>query len=62
MVGDKQQKTKNNSVELEATLAPGDAEVGAVAKALQPVHSTTINTLSNLYPRIRDQLALGNLP
>ena len=31
MVGDK--TTKNNSVELEASLAPGEAEVGAVAKA-----------------------------
>ena len=30
MVGD---KNKNNSVELEASLAPAEAEVGAVAKA-----------------------------
>ena len=37
MVGDKNNKTKqqNNSVELEATLAPAEAEVGAVAKADQ---------------------------
>ena len=34
MVGDKQ-TTKNNSVELEASLAPAEAEVGAVAKADQ---------------------------
>ena len=33
MVGDN--KTKNNSVELEASLAPIEAEVGAVAKADQ---------------------------
>ena len=36
MVGDKQQdKTKKNLVELEATLAPAKAEIGAVAKADQ---------------------------
>ena len=35
MVGDKQQKTKQNSVELEASSAPAEAEVGAVAKADQ---------------------------
>ena len=32
MVGDNN-KTKNNLVELEASLAPAEAEVGAVAKA-----------------------------
>ena len=31
----KQDNTKKNSVELEATLAPAEAEVGAVAKADQ---------------------------
>ena len=31
----KKQQTKQNSVELEATLAPAEAEVGAVAKAYQ---------------------------
>ena len=38
MVGDKtnkKQDKKNNSVELEASLAPAEAEVGAVAKADQ---------------------------
>ena len=38
MVGDKKNKTtenKKNSVELYATLAPAEAEVGAVAKADQ---------------------------
>ena len=34
MVGDKQQK---NSVELEASLAPAEAEVGAMAKADQKI-------------------------
>ena len=38
MVGDKQQKTKDNSVELEASLAPAEAEVGAVAKADQQIY------------------------
>ena len=36
MVGDnKNNKTTQNSVELEASLAPAEAEVGAVAKADQ---------------------------
>ena len=38
MVGDKQDKTRqqqNNSVKLEASLAPAEAEVGARAKADQ---------------------------
>ena len=36
MVGDKQNKKQdNNLVELEASLAPAEAEVGAVAKADQ---------------------------
>ena len=28
----------------------------------QLVHYTSINTMSNLYPRLWDQLALSNLP
>jgi hypothetical protein len=35
MVGDKTKQQNNNSVELEASLAPAEAEVGAVAKADQ---------------------------
>ena len=43
MVGDKQDKTTrqdNNSVELEASLAQAEAEVGAVAKADQHLTHT----------------------
>ena len=42
MVGDnknKQQDKTKNSVELEASLAPAEAEVGAVAKADQQICS-----------------------
>jgi hypothetical protein len=35
MVGDNKKKAKGNSVELEDSLAPAEAEVGAVAKADQ---------------------------
>ena len=42
MVGDKQ-KTTTNSVELEASLAPAEAEVGALAKADQYGFHTTNN-------------------
>ena len=40
IVGDKTKKTKDkkqNSVELEASLAPAEAEVGALAKADQKI-------------------------
>ena len=43
MVGDKQKTQKNNSVELEATLAPAEAEVGAMAKADQKMEDKPIN-------------------
>jgi hypothetical protein len=33
MVGDNRKQQQQNSVELEASLAPGEVEVGAVAKA-----------------------------
>ena len=39
MVGD----NKNNSVELEASLAPAEGEVGAVAKADQKVFIETLS-------------------
>ena len=42
MVGDKQQK---NSVELEASLAPAEAEVGAMAKADQKEKKRNIEHL-----------------
>ena len=35
MVGKQNKKRQDNSVELEASLAPAEAEVGAVAKADQ---------------------------
>ena len=47
MVGDKQQKTRqdNNLVELEASLAPAEAEVGAVAKADQKMSPSRAHAL-----------------
>ena len=47
MVGDKNNKTttkQDNSVELEASLAPAEAEVGAMAKADQYMDCILNNT------------------
>ena len=38
MVGEAIKTKQNNSVELEASLAPAEAEVGAVAKADQNIY------------------------
>ena len=59
MVGDKQQKTtrQDKSVELEATLAPAKAEVGAVAKADQQ----TMFQASKIFLKLTLRIALVDL-
>ena len=53
MVGGKQKTTRqdNNSVELEVSLAPAEAEVGAVAKADQKQRNVSRRPAFNFWQR-----------